>query len=158
MYFVTVQYEKKALNVHMTGAGHRNKRPEVNQIQSYFYNAGSSSSLVSGENSGSISPSISFVSKSQTPTAEILWALHTVKNNYLANSCDKVIELNKKMYPDSAIAQSVMPHGLNQFVIYDKFWPWTTFPKHLAGSNKQIQVGTVYLLMKATMKSLIKPK
>ena len=107
---------RKALTVHMNGVGHRNKRPKVNHIQSYFYNAGSSSSVVSGENSGRVascessgssrSPSISYVNKSQTATAEILWALHTVKHNYSANSCDKVTELNKKMYPDSAIAQS----------------------------------------------------
>ena len=82
---------RKALTVHMTGAGHKNKRPRVNQIQSYFYNAGSSISVVSGESSGrvascessgSISPSISFVSKSQTATTEILWTLHAVKYNY----------------------------------------------------------------------------
>ena len=30
------------------------------------------------------------------------WALHAVKHNYSANSCDKVTELNKKIYPDSA--------------------------------------------------------
>ena len=82
MYFVTVQYGRKALTILMTGAGHRHKRPRVNQIPSYFYNSGSSSRVVSGESSsrvascessgGSISPSISFVSKSQTTTAEIL--------------------------------------------------------------------------------------
>ena len=99
----------------MTGAGHKNKRPGFNQIQSYFYNAGSSISVVSGESSGrvascessgSISLSISFESKSQTANAEILQDLHAVKHNYSANLCDKVTELNKKMYTDSAIEQS----------------------------------------------------
>ena len=63
----------------MNDAGYRNKRPGVNQIQSYFYNA--CFSVVSGESSGraaicssSISPSISLVSKSRTETAENLWA------------------------------------------------------------------------------------
>jgi len=41
-----------------------------------------------------------------------------------------------------------MPHGPNQIFIYDKFWPWTTFPKHLDGSTK-IPGGTVYLLVKS---------
>ena len=77
---------RKALTVHMNGAGHRNKRPGAHRIQSFFYNAGSSSSGVSGESSGrvtscessGVSPSIGLVSKSQTTTAEILWVLHTV--------------------------------------------------------------------------------
>ena len=37
---------RKALTVHMTSAGHKNKRPGLNQVQSCFYNAGSSSSVV----------------------------------------------------------------------------------------------------------------
>ena len=33
---------RKALTVHMNGAGHKNNRPEAHhQIQSYFFNAGS---------------------------------------------------------------------------------------------------------------------
>ena len=77
----------------MTGAEHRNERLGVNWIQSSFYNAGSSSCALSGESSGSslfISPSISFVSKSQTSTNETLWALQNVKHKYSANSFDKV--------------------------------------------------------------------
>lgn len=102
MYIVTV---------HMTGAWHRNKRPRV---LSYFYNAGSSSGDLFGESSvrvatcessgSSISPSISFVNKSQTATAEILLALQTVKHNYYPNLYDKVSEINKNMYAESAIA------------------------------------------------------
>ena len=53
---------------------------------------------------------ISFLSKSKTATTEILRALHAVKHNYLANLCDKVVQLNNKMYPDSPI------------FIYDKVW------------------------------------
>ena len=66
----------------------------------------SSVRVASYDSSGSISLPISFVNKSQTAAAEILWALHAVKHIYSANSCDKVTELNIKMYPGSAIAQS----------------------------------------------------
>ena len=106
---------RKALTVHMNGAGHKNNRPEAHhQIQSYFFNAGSSSSRMSGESSGrvascesgGVSSSIGLISKAQTATAEILWALHAVKHNYSASSCNKLAELNKKMFPDSAIAQT----------------------------------------------------
>ena len=55
----------------MTGAGYINKRPGVNQIQSYLFNAETSSSAVGGESSArvvscesngrSISPSVSSV-------------------------------------------------------------------------------------------------
>ena len=104
---------RKALTVHMNGAGHKNNRPEAHhQIQSYFFNAGSSSSRMSDESSGRIascesggvSSSIDLISKAQTATVEILWALHAVKHNYSASSCNKLAELNKKMFPDSAIA------------------------------------------------------
>ena len=62
----------------------------------------SSGTIASCQSSGSsISPSISFVSKSQTATTEILWAIHAVKHNYSADSCDKVAELNKKMYSNA---------------------------------------------------------
>ena len=87
-------------------------RSSLNPI--IFYNAGSSSSGISGESSGrvascessGVSRSIGLVSKSQTTTAEILWVLHTVMNNYSASSCNKLAELNKKMFSYSAIAQS----------------------------------------------------
>ena len=105
---------RKALTVHMNGAGHRNKRPGAHRIQSFFYNAGSSSSGVSSESSGrvascesrGISSSIGLVSKSQITTTEMLWTLHTVKHNYSASWCNNLAELNKKMFPDSAIIQS----------------------------------------------------
>ena len=80
---------RKALALHINGAGLINKRPGVHQIKTFFYNAGTSSSGVSGESSGRVAscessgacPLIGLVSKSQTTTAEILRVLHTPKHN-----------------------------------------------------------------------------
>ena len=60
------------LAVHTIGAGHGNKMPGNNLIQSCFLYTGSYSSVVSYESKGIISSSVSVVSKSQTEIAEMV--------------------------------------------------------------------------------------
>ena len=110
IYFFTVQYAwhiqimgKKAFTVHLTGAGNNKKSSQslpkkilyicclvkflVNNVKL------GSDRVASCESSISRSLFISFLSKSQTATTEISWALHAVQHNYLANLCDKVVQL-----------------------------------------------------------------
>ena len=71
----------------------------VTDIRSCFASGASTSS-------GSSSKTSSFSSfLHDTRSAEILWALEMVKNNFSGRSCDKKFLLFERMFPDSTIAK-----------------------------------------------------
>ena len=72
----------------------------VTDIRSCFASGASTSS-------GSSSKTSSFSSfLHDTRSAEILWALEMVKNNFSGRSCDKKFLLFERMFPDSTIAKN----------------------------------------------------
>ena len=94
----------------------------------------SSSRVTSFESiSSSISPSINFVSKSQTTKLKY-YELYMLSSTITQQNC---VTKWKTKYVSWQCNSTVKPNGFNQI---DKFWSFTTFLKHLARSNTQAQV------------------
>lgn len=86
---------KGALDRHMKSAKHKELQPgSSSSIQSFFTrpSTASSSSLQ--------------VADDKVVSAEILWTLYSVQNNFAPHSCDDIMELCQGMFPDSKVAQS----------------------------------------------------
>lgn len=103
-----------ALSSHAKGAKHQSAAAAVHQsasnpIAGFFTqvtddgttSASCSASLSSTTKQGTI---LSAVSRNETLTAEVLWALKVANSHYSYKSCEDISQLFQVMFPDSQIA------------------------------------------------------
>lgn len=100
---------KTAVKSHSEGKKHKQRVSNSSQqhnIQNFFREQEHSTQSSSSAQSAPTCIA-SYVSKTETQTAEVLWALKMVSSNYSFHSQDECCTIFQRMFPDSDIAKSM---------------------------------------------------
>lgn len=133
---------RKAVSTHNIGQKHKsyqNLKSSNTSLKTYFTKPNTSvTKIVEEVPNSEFHPAIStptttsssksvdsFCYNEEVTSAEIQWALNVVQNKLSLNSCDKISETFKNMFPDSAIASKFkMGKTKCSYVIYHGLAPY----------------------------------